>query len=354
MTEIGWTMKSPGFPLKDDFRIVVIPPMGYAYTAFIDGDLDSMQAVVGGNIEHLALEVGRLGSDGRGIDFWCNEEFLYTPGMTFNRVVEFSGGFTQEIFGPMFCCGFIERNGSSCGLTASEALSVLTDERASLAAPQLLIVDDGLSAAMQLDGCSDESVARIACHLPADALLSNRIIGPLSKWDGDEILTPMPIVGKPEDIVVGKWRVHLVYPGEMRADGGCAYDADEARNLGMGLPIVEFYDISQSRKSWPLGQFVSSYFMSTLMNLDGMNPESAVGKGLDSRQGIALNGSVDAWSITGTDYQVAKCFIARAHEACMAHRISMDPSEAARIASDIASRSRSTEGPEAADHRHGL
>ena len=134
---------------------------------------------------------------------------------------------------------------------------------------------------------------------------------------GIDALVPAPIVGKPEDIVVGKWRVHLVYPGEQLADGSHVYERETSAVSGMGLPIVEFYDLSQEASAWPGGQYVSSYYMSTLMNLDGKNPGCAIGEGLESRSGLDLFASVKGWTVGGGEYQVVRHFISQAHVACM-------------------------------------
>lgn len=78
------------------------------------------------------------------------------------------------------------------------------------------------------------------------------------------------------DFTVGRFRVHLVQEGERYgAGGGFVYGKDlsngsfgipinDCQLYGHGLPLVEFYDVSQDPAKFPEGQFVSRYFMSTL------------------------------------------------------------------------------------------
>lgn len=66
-----------------------------------------------------------------------------------------------------------------------------------------------------------------------------------------------PYLTFPREFTTGKWRVHLVYPGEPRADGF-------PRGSKKGNPpcddtMVEFYDTEDN------GQFVASFHMNTLL-----------------------------------------------------------------------------------------
>ena len=48
------------------------------------------------------------------------------------------------------------------------------------------------------------------------------------------------------DLTTGKWRVHLVMPGgRYGRDDALTYEPEEAVRHGSGLPLVEFYDMSQ-------------------------------------------------------------------------------------------------------------
>lgn len=320
-------MKEAQFPEKSDFRVVVIPPMGFAYTAFVEGDLDSMQGIVGGCIEHINPGIGSPKTDDRQIDFWCNEEFLYADDMVFNRVLPYANGHNQPIFGPMFACAATLRDGESHGLTFGEALSVL--ETPHLLPPHYLLpCSDGMTVQVVSDGAGREFYDLLR-DLPDEVKERNNI--PLSD-EGFARLVPAPLVGKPEDVIAGKWRVHLVYPGERIAGGRKNYGGESVL-VGMNLPIVEFWDMSADRTRYPNGWFTSSYYMSTLMNLDGHDPSCERGCGLDVGEYRKLD---HAQVINLGDWQVAKQFIEQAHEACVRARTAgiggRSPSESARAA----------------------
>lgn len=61
----------------------------------------------------------------------------------------------------------------------------------------------------------------------------------------------------PREFTTGRWRVHLVYPGEPRMDGGLPKSENE--NPPCGDTTVEFYDTGDN------GQFVASFHMNTLL-----------------------------------------------------------------------------------------
>lgn len=296
-------MCNVGFPESSDFRVVVIPPMGYAYTSFIEGGYESMQGIVGGLVECLNTGIGRPDSDDRQIDFWCNEEFLYAEDMVFNRVLTYENGYNQPIFGSMFACAATPIDGVSRGLSFNEALSVLEND--SVRYPQAIQPTSGyMTVHMMLDGAGEEMVSLLK-SASDHAKRSNGI--PLDDESFDRLI-PAPLVGKPEDLLVGKWRVHMVWPGESLADSTESYlhDAAEAERVGMGHPIVEFWDMSQDRKTFPKGQFVSSYYMGDLS--------------LDNRNSIELDGGVPSWVIEGGDFTVARQFIKQTEKAFVAEQ----------------------------------
>lgn len=66
-----------------------------------------------------------------------------------------------------------------------------------------------------------------------------------------------PYSACPHDFTTGKWRVHLVYPGEPRADGFPRGSKKE--NPPCADTMVEFYDTEDN------GQFVASFHMNTLL-----------------------------------------------------------------------------------------
>lgn len=71
-----------------------------------------------------------------------------------------------------------------------------------------------------------------------------------------------------------KWMVRIVRRGEPYGK--------EYSMINTGKPLVEFYDLEQDKDSFPIGQFVSSYYVDTL---------------LDGNSGLDLMGYVDKWKI---------------------------------------------------------
>lgn len=291
-------MSEVGFPENSDFRVVVVPPMGYAYTTFIEGGYESMQGVVGGLVECLSTGIGIPDTDDRQIDFWCNEEYLFAEDMVFNRVLTYSNGYNQPIFGPMFACAATPFDGESHGLSFNEALSVL--ENNNVRYPQVIQPTSGYMTVHMVVDATGEEMSGLLKSSSDHAKRSNGV--PLDTEAFDRLI-PAPLVGKPEDLLVGKWRVHMVWPGESLAGSTESYlhDAAEAERVGMGQPIVEFWDMSQDRKTFPKGQFVSSYYMGDLS--------------LDNRNSIELDGSVPSWTIEGGDFAVARQFIKQTEKA---------------------------------------
>lgn len=318
-------MGNVGFPEKSDFRVVVIPPMGYAYTTFIKGNYESMQSVVGGLVECIRTGIGKPDSDDREIDFWCNEEFLYAEDMVFNRVLTYSNGFNQPIFGPMLACAATPCDGESHGLSLNEAFTILENDNVRY--PQIIQPTSGYMTVHMVADAAGEELSALLRSSSDHAKHANGVPFDAEAFDR---LIPAPLVGKPEDLLVGKWRVHMVWPGESLAGGTESYlhDAAEAESIGLGQPIVEFWDMSQNRARFPKGQFVSSYYLSDL-RLD------------DGRSGIDLDGGVSSWTIEGGDFAVARQFIKqteKAFEAEQARRTTIEhkfPWEQARDASRV-------------------
>lgn len=87
---------------------------------------------------------------------------------------------------------------------------------------------------------------------------------------------------KGQDLSIGDFRVHLVHEGERYGATGSLVYGDAVGNgypnigkrvndcqlYGHGLPLVEFYDMSQDPAKFPDGQFVARYYASTLLGLD--------------------------------------------------------------------------------------
>ena len=76
------------------------------------------------------------------------------------------------------------------------------------------------------------------------------------------------------------WTVRIVRNGEAYGRNDCLINTSAD-------PLVEFYDTNQTHTIY--GQFVSRYFLSTLLH----NYEAA---------GICLDGGVPAWSISAEGY----------------------------------------------------
>lgn len=72
-------------------------------------------------------------------------------------------------------------------------------------------------------------------------------------------------------------------------------------------PLVEFYDLSHTAKFGPRGQFVSRYYVSTLLGRD----EYVCNKGMEAEMGIGLNleGGVAAWSIDADAMDVVRSWL---------------------------------------------
>ena len=79
-----------------------------------------------------------------------------------------------------------------------------------------------------------------------------------------------------------KWKVRIVKKGEKYGRDYCLVNDKDT--------LVEFYDMTVDKNSFPSGQFVSRYYLSAL--LDGSN----------GANGLCLDGSVSAWYICGDCY----------------------------------------------------
>lgn len=107
------------------------------------------------------------------------------------------------------------------------------------------------------------------------------------------------------DFTVGQFRVHLVQEGERYgATGGFVYGKalsngsfgipiNDCQLYGHGLPLVEFYDVSQDPAKFPEGQFVTRYYMSTLLGMD------SIGDSIGEMSAFELVGGVPIWTISG-------------------------------------------------------
>lgn len=126
-----------------------------------------------------------------------------------------------------------------------------------------------------------------------------------------EYMEPEPV--RPTDLTTGKWRVHLVMPGDHYGRSGSkVYAQAEADKFGSGLPLVEFYDLSQNPLEFPGGQFVSRYYMDTLLGIDGLK----LGTPIREMQALSLDGAVPAWTIGGRDLQQVAAWLGEVYKSC--------------------------------------
>lgn len=114
------------------------------------------------------------------------------------------------------------------------------------------------------------------------------------------------------DFTTGKWRAHLVMPGgHYGRTGALTYEPEEAAKYGSGLPLVEFYDMSQDPVAFPGGQFVSRYYMSTLLGTDNLHLDEPI----RDIKALCLDGGVPSWTIAGDDLKRVSDWLDRAYTA---------------------------------------
>lgn len=113
------------------------------------------------------------------------------------------------------------------------------------------------------------------------------------------------------DLTTGKWRVHLVMPGgRYGIDDALTYEPEDAVRHGSGLPMVEFYDTSQDPVAFPGGQFVSRYYMDTLLGTDSLK----LGVPIRDMSALSLDGGISAWTVSGDDLKRVADWLDAAHE----------------------------------------
>lgn len=153
----------------------------------------------------------------------------------------------------------------------------------------------------------------------------------------------------PKEARVGKWRVALVYPGQAYGlTGSLTYSPEEAARYGMGLPLVEFYDLSSDPARFPGGQFVSRYYASTLLGIDASDP---FGRRIGEDAGLCLDGGVPSWSLSKREARDVASFLDGVAAALGAGGAT-PPKALAEGARDAAARSLAEGGR--APARHGL
>lgn len=117
----------------------------------------------------------------------------------------------------------------------------------------------------------------------------------------------------PHDFTTGKWRVHLIYPGERYGLDGCltyelnAYSGAPAAVHRASYPLVEFYDTSQDAARFPGGQFVSRYYMTDL--LEDNSIAVSIDTMLKNGNPFSLDGGIPAWTVEGDDLAKVNDFL---------------------------------------------
>lgn len=117
----------------------------------------------------------------------------------------------------------------------------------------------------------------------------------------------------PHDFTTGKWRVHLIYPGERYGLDGCltyelnAYSSAPAAAHRASYPLVEFYDTSQDAARFPGGQFVSRYYMTDL--LEDNSIAVSIDTMLKNGNPFSLDGGIPAWTVEGDDLAKVNDFL---------------------------------------------
>lgn len=116
-----------------------------------------------------------------------------------------------------------------------------------------------------------------------------------------------------KDFSTGKWRVHLIYPGERYGLDGCltyelnAYSGSPAAAHRASYPLVEFYDTSQDATRFPGGQFVSRYYMTDL--LEDNSIAVSIDTMLKNGNQFSLDGGIPAWTVEGDDLAKVNDFL---------------------------------------------
>lgn len=88
---------------------------------------------------------------------------------------------------------------------------------------------------------------------------------------------------KDGDLYVGRWRVHLVYDGEI--DGHGDIFTGWRTNRAQGLPVVEFYDLTANPEIFPMGQISSGQCMSDMLS---MGPYASPSDSIENKNVIYL------------------------------------------------------------------
>lgn len=90
---------------------------------------------------------------------------------------------------------------------------------------------------------------------------------------------------------LGKWNVRIVNTGDNYGLNMCL--------LNVKAPMVEFYDVRYPHTQY--GQFVSRYYISTILSQDS--------RGGEYSNGLCLDGRVPAWHVSAEDMAQVVTFL---------------------------------------------
>lgn len=92
-------------------------------------------------------------------------------------------------------------------------------------------------------------------------------------------------------LALGKWNVRIVKTGDQYGRAMCLTNTKP--------PMVEFYDSRYPHTQY--GQFVSRYYISTILNQDGYGGQYS--------NGLCLDGRVPAWNVSAEDMAQVVTFL---------------------------------------------
>lgn len=102
------------------------------------------------------------------------------------------------------------------------------------------------------------------------------------------------------DLRIGPFRVHALREGDKVAGGSVPWSAAEQAPSALGLPTIEFYDERQDKERFTGGQFVTSYYLETLLSsLERMSWRNA----------LVLDGDVPSWVVSGSDLKALDAWL---------------------------------------------
>ena len=95
---------------------------------------------------------------------------------------------------------------------------------------------------------------------------------------------------------IGKYNVRIVNKGDRYGRADClTHDEDR--------PMVEFYDRRYTSEAWPRGQFVSRYYVGTLLGHEGFYGGEPVG-------GLCLDGgNPNEWSVSADSMALVRAYL---------------------------------------------